>query len=379
MGVVQKEREQLALAAALVVRRGSALLVSEQPTGPMVMLLGDEQWVSDNPGLAARIRRRQVVGRRAEIDERSNQIGRVAESRERDDLHNAATAAEGRVRARRTQAAKQAAVAAHSPISAPTTPFPRAQNFVQAASQFLSGVGCLQSVTTSTEPQQRQQQVQPLLVQQPGGAPWNQPADSALYDPFDAALDAAANAARGTKRQLHNHTPDRRWQRTEQASAADPGHWVYLDQQDVQHGPFSTAEMRGWYTGGFLHGSQQVRPAAAAGEFAPLQSFTWLSGGGRAFPGGWEERGHQGWPCNVNASTSERSWGRQTAGVARAGSRGWTGNSSPRLVLGWNEDGGRGDGWNNTHDVQHGDRRKRHKRAVPCVCRVLTVRMRSSD
>jgi hypothetical protein len=54
---------------------------------------------------------------------------------------------------------------------------------------------------------------------------------------------------------------------------------VYLDQQGAQQGPFSTAEMRGWYTGGFFQGSLQVRPAAAAGEFAPLLSFSWLSGG----------------------------------------------------------------------------------------------------
>eukprot|EP01043_Picozoa_sp_COSAG02_P059126 COSAG02_NODE_7477_length_2995_cov_1.468577_1_plen_324_part_00 len=86
------------------------------------------------------------------------------------------------------------------------------------------------------------------------------------YDSF-ADADAAESGS------------ERKRQRTQEATPADPGQWVYLDQQGAQQGPFSTDEMRGWYTGGFFQGSLQVRPAAAAGEFAPLLSFSWLSGG----------------------------------------------------------------------------------------------------
>ena len=61
--------------------------------------------------------------------------------------------------------------------------------------------------------------------------------------------------------------------------------WVYLDQAGAQQGPFGTAEMRSWFSGGFFDGSLQVRPAGATEQgFAPLNSFPALAGRPQALP-----------------------------------------------------------------------------------------------
>jgi len=79
--------------------------------------------------------------------------------------------------------------------------------------------------------------------------------------------------------------PPSKHPRAAEPEAPPHDQWVYLDQAGAQQGPFGTAEMRSWFSGGFFDGSLQVRPAGATEQgFAPLQSFPALAGRPQAAP-----------------------------------------------------------------------------------------------
>ena len=47
---------------------------------------------------------------------------------------------------------------------------------------------------------------------------------------------------------------------------------MYTDDQGAQQGPFTTAEVNGWFTAGYLQGERMVKQDGTDGEFAPLSS-----------------------------------------------------------------------------------------------------------
>jgi hypothetical protein len=48
--------------------------------------------------------------------------------------------------------------------------------------------------------------------------------------------------------------------------------WVYTDDQGAQQGPFTTAEVNGWFTAGYLQGDRLIKKDGEDGEFVPLSS-----------------------------------------------------------------------------------------------------------
>eukprot|EP01043_Picozoa_sp_COSAG02_P002678 COSAG02_NODE_63_length_43286_cov_54.666412_16_plen_112_part_00 len=54
--------------------------------------------------------------------------------------------------------------------------------------------------------------------------------------------------------------------------------WVYKDDQGALQGPFSVAEINGWFTVGYLQGDHMVRKDGdESGEFVPLSTVPELS------------------------------------------------------------------------------------------------------
>jgi hypothetical protein len=108
------------------------------------------------------------------------------------------------------------------------------------------------------------------------------------YDPFADAEESSSRKRQRTDRQSSS---------SQRQQSDDPGHWVYLDQHGAQQGPFSTAEIHGWYVGGFFQGSLQVRPAAGgSSSFGNLDSFPWLIGASKRSVDGDGEEGCAGKP-----------------------------------------------------------------------------------
>ena len=123
---------------------------------------------------------------------------------------------------------------------------------------------------------------QPAPPRQPPAAP----------DPQGSGGGPGADAERCGGRQRDDEAeegevvaPPSKRPRAAEPEAPPPDQWVYLDQAGAQQGPFGTAEMRSWFSGGFFDGSLQVRPAGATEQgFAPLNSFPALVGRPQAAP-----------------------------------------------------------------------------------------------
>jgi hypothetical protein len=61
------------------------------------------------------------------------------------------------------------------------------------------------------------------------------------------------------------------------AEASGEVKWEYLDDSGATQGPFTTAEMSGWFAAGYLATDRQVRKAGSTGDYVGLGNIAELA------------------------------------------------------------------------------------------------------
>ena len=104
-----------------------------------------------------------------------------------------------------------------------------------------------------------------------------EPSSARQSGPPDIELQAACQVSDLVSDLARQVSDLARTRREIMAPVIRDGKWEYLDDSGATQGPFTTAEMSGWFAAGYLATDRQVRKAGSTGDYVGLGNIAELA------------------------------------------------------------------------------------------------------